>query len=263
MIKNRNFPNPLYQKGYAMEPFYRESFTLKSTDCDCFGRIKPSALLGFLQEVAGEHCKGTPVAWDALAEKNLFFAITRQRLQITRLPMSGETITLETWPGVTSRVAYPRSTVAWDAQGNELFRAISLWVLMDIANRTMVLPGKSGVDLSGSVRGGELPVPPSIGPAALQNTTRRQVHFSELDRNGHMNNARYMEWVQDLLPGVFHREHPLTDFSISYLSEAMEGETVNIHYELSDGVLQVNGVADSAPGEKARRIFAVRAAFCE
>ena len=245
-----------------MEPYYRESFTLKSTDCDCFGRLKPVALLGFLQEVAGAHCKDTPASWETLAQQNLFFAITRQRIQITRLPMAGETITLETWPGITSRVAYPRSTVAWDAEGNELFRAISLWVLMDISNRSMVLPGKSGVNLSGSVRGGELPVPASIGPMALQHTATRQVRFSELDRNGHMNNARYMEWVQDLLPGVFHREHPMTDFSVCYLSEAMEGQQVTLHYDLDEtGELCVNGVVEIAPGQKPQRVFAVRARY--
>jgi acyl-ACP thioesterase len=252
----------MIQEGISVEPIYCQTYTLKSTDCDCFGRLKPSALLGFLQEIAGNHCKGTPASWDALAEKNLFFAITRQRVQITRLPMAGETITLETWPGVTTKVAYPRSTVARDAQGNEVFRAISLWVLMDLTNRGMVLPGKSGVDLSGSVRGGELPVPPSIGPAALACAQTRQVRFTHLDRNGHMNNTCYMDWVQDLLPGVFHREHPLADFSISYLSEAMEGQQVTLHHELgSDGQLQVNGVLESGGEEKPRRIFAVRCAY--
>lgn len=245
-----------------MEKYYRESFTLKSNECDCFGRLTPTALLGLLQEVAGAHCEGTPVGWEALAEKNLFFAITRQHVQITRLPMARETITLETWPGVTSRVAYPRSTIAWDAQGNELFRAISLWVLMDVSTRAMVLPGKSGITLSGSVRGCELPVPASIGPAELKCSSQRQVTFSELDRNCHMNNSYYMKWVQDLLPGAFHKEHPLTDFSVCYLSEAVENDRVTLHYELNaEGSLTVNGVLDDPQVQKPRRVFAVRANY--
>ena len=59
----------------------------------------------------------------------------------------------------TTRTAYPRSTIAYDADGKECFRAISLWVLMDTQNRSMVLPGKSGVDVAGLLRGCELAVP--------------------------------------------------------------------------------------------------------
>lgn len=246
-----------------MEKIYRATFTPQSSDFDCFGRLKPTALLSMLQEVAGAHCKGTEVGWEALAEKNLFFAITRQHVQITRMPVYGEPITVETWPGITSRVAYPRSTIAYDAHGNELFRAISLWVLMDIQSRGMVLPGKSGITLDGSVRGCELPVPASIGLAELKLVRSREVTFSELDRNCHMNNSYYMQWVQDLLPSAFHREHPLADFTVCYLSEAMEGDRVEMHFELAeDGHFVVNGfMAEESPSAKPRRVFAVRANY--
>lgn len=245
-----------------MEPIYRRKFTISSSNCDPYGRITPTAILSIMQEVAGAHCEGTPVAWNALAERNLFFAVTRQHIQITRPPRHGETITVETWPGKTSRVAYPRNTVAYDEKGNELFRAISLWVLMDVNTRAMVLPGKSGITLTGSERGGELPVPSSIGLAELKAVAHRQVTYSELDRNLHMNNCRYMDWVQDLLPSAFHRSHPLTDFTVCYLSEAREGDRVELHYELAeDGALLVNGLTEPDGSGTQHRIFAVRATY--
>ena len=243
-----------------MEPIYRAQFTVHSTDCDPYNRMKPSALLSIMQEVAGDHCKGTPVDWESLAARNLFFAITRQHVQITRLPRQGEVITVETWPGITSRVAYPRSTVCYDSEGNELFRAMSLWVLMDMTTRSMVLPGKSGVELTGSVRGNELATPGSLAPKNYAANMRRQVMYSELDRNGHMNNCRYMDWMLDLLPSGFHASHPLTDFTVSYLSEAKEGQQVDLSYELTpEGILSVEA---QRPGDdKAHRVFAIRANF--
>lgn len=245
-----------------MEKIYRKEFIPQSNECDCFGRLKPSALLGILQEVAGAQCVELQLTTENLMEKGLFWAITRQHIQITRLPMAYEPITVETWPGKTSRVAYPRSTIAYDAQGNELFRSISLWVLMDMNSRALVLPGKSGITLEGLVRGGELPVPTSIGPADLKAVGNRTVCFSELDRNGHMNNSFYMDWVQDLLPSAFHRNHPLTDFTVCYISEAREGDQVQIHYELADdGSLQVNGLMENPDGGSFYRVFAVRARY--
>lgn len=246
-----------------MEPIYRETFKLYGNDCDCFGRVKPSAILGILQEVAGAQCLDLDMSWEQMAARNLFWAITRQHVQITRLPRAYETITIETWPVPASRVAYPRSTIAYDEQGNELFRSMALWVLMDLKNRSMVLPGKSGIDVPGHVRGLELPAPKSLTPRNLTAVTSRTVYFGQLDRNGHMNNARYLEWVMDLLPGAFHAEHPLTDFTVCYLSEAREGDSVQLHYELSaDGILQVDATrTDPQDQEKTHRVFAVKAAF--
>ena len=104
-----------------------------------------SSLLFYAQEVAGQHCQLLGTDYDSLAKLRMFWAVTRHRVQITRLPVRGETITVETWPMPTTRVAYPRSVIAYDAQGNECFRAISLWVLMDLDKRSMILPGKSGI----------------------------------------------------------------------------------------------------------------------
>ncbi len=246
-----------------MEPIYRETFKLYGNDCDCFGRVKPSALLGILQEVAGAQCTDLHMSWEEMAAKNLFWAITRQSLQITRLPRAYETITIETWPVPASRVAYPRSTIGYDEKGNELFRCMALWVLMDLKNRTMVLPGKSGIDVPGHVRGLELAVPKSLAPKGLTAAQERVVRFNQLDRNGHMNNTRYLDWAMDLLPSAFHREHPLREFTVCYLNEAREGDRLCLNYALgADGVLQVDAIRpDAIDPTKTHRVFALRAAF--
>lgn len=240
-----------------MEPIYRVRFDVTANDVDCFGRLKPSSILNMMQEAAGRQCVDLQVSSEALAKKGLFWAITRQHIQIEHLPTSNTVITIETWPGETSRVAYPRSTIGYDQEGNVLFRAISLWVLMDMASRKMVLPGKSGLDFTGKDRGIELAVPASLAPVKLEGSRQRQVVYTELDRNGHMNNTRYLDWAMDLLPSAFHRDHPITDFTVTYLSEAREGERVDLSYELSpEGQLRLE--ATEAAGH---RVFALCARF--
>lgn len=244
-----------------MEPIYRIQFTPQSYECDCFGRMKPSALLGVMQEMAGQQCTELHMSWEELAAKGMFWAIIRQHIQITRMPRAYETITIETWPGVTSRTAYPRSTIGYDESGNELFRSMSLWVLMDLNNRSMILPGKSGISVPGHVRGNELPLPKSLAPMHLSSSVVRQVGYTQLDRNGHMNNTRYLDWVQDLLPSAFHRDHPMKEFTISYLHEAREGDSITLGYELTaDGQLHVDASRADDSG-KSHRVFAVRATF--
>ncbi len=246
-----------------MEPVYRQTVTLSDIHLDCFRRLKPSVLLYLIQDIAGRHaaCLGTD--WETLAKKNLFWALIRHKIQITRLPEAGETVTLETWPMPTTRVAYPRATVAYDASGNELFRSVALWVLMDLNTRAMVLPGKSGVTVNGLIRGTELELPPSLLPKTLEHIVYRTVGYTQLDRNGHMNNTYYMDWIDDLLPSQFHKEHPLRGITLCYLSEAREGQQLHLSWNLDEeAILSVEAFrADPEDTSKTYRVFAAGLQF--
>ena len=241
---------------------YKKQYAISEAQTDCFGRLKPSMMLFFAQDTAAEHCLLLNADWDTLSAKQLFWAVIRQRFQVTRLPRAGETITVETWPMPTSKVAYPRSTVAYDENGNELFRAVALWVLMHTDTRAMILPAKSGVEVAGQVRGDELAAPGSLLPKQLENGVQRSVVFSELDKNGHMNNTRYLDWICDLLDSAFHKDHVLRDLTICYMSEVKEGEKIDLHYSEVNGLLQVEaGRKNPDANEKDQRVFAAQVLF--
>jgi len=243
-----------------MEPVYQQNFTITDNCVDCFGRLKTSMILYYVQEVAGKHFDRISMDYDALAKLGMFWAIIRQKVQITRLPFRGETIRLETWPMPTTRVAYPRSVVAYDEAGNEVFRSISIWVLMDLKDRKMILPGKSGISVIGTLRGNELATPASLTPKVLKHHRARPVCFTDLDRNGHMNNTRYMEWIDDLLPAAFHESHTVKEFTVCYLSESREGQTLDMTWDfIENGILQVD--AHRNLGEKDERVFSARLEF--
>lgn len=246
-----------------MKMIYRKQFTLTDLHVDCFLRLKKSVLLYFAQEVAADHAAQLGSGWETLHEKHLFWAVIRHKVQITRLPLSGETITVETWPLPATRVAYPRATIAYDAAGKELFRTMALWVLMDTQTRAMVLPGKSGVDVPGIIRGLEADTPGSIAPKAMEQTCTHTVGYALLDRNGHMNNTRYLEWVDDLLPAEFHRTHPAKEFTVCYLSEAKEAQQITLDWTLSDeGLLAVETHRQKAENtDKQERVFAAHVQF--
>ena len=244
-----------------MEPIYQQDFYITDACVDRYGRLKPSMILFYAQEVAGRHCNILSLDYDTLAKKRLFWAVTRHRVQITRTPMRGETIHVETWPMPTTKVAYPRSVVAYDEQGHEVFRAISIWVLMELDTRNMILPGKSGISVVGTVRGMELSVPRSLLPVVMKNRHSRKVCFTALDRNGHMNNTRYFDWIDDLLPSSFHEDHPMKEFTICYHAEAREGQTLEMSWEVMDGPsLQVDAVRKNEDDSESR-VFSAKVLF--
>ena len=243
-----------------MEPIYVRNFTVEDAYVDRYGRMKPSQILYLAQDMGGRHSALMSLDYDTLAGRNLFWAVTRHRVQVSRMPMRGETLRLETWPLPTTRAAFPRSVVAYDAQGNEVFRCMTLWVLMDLNTRKMIAPGKSGIIVAGTLRGNELPAPNGLIPKPLGTQTSRTVAFTDLDRNGHMNNTRCLDWIAVLLPSRFHESHTVTDFTVCYLAEARELQELRLNWDMSDGcTLQVD--ATTGAGEETHRVFSAKLYF--
>ncbi len=243
-----------------MAPIYQQELTITSLHTDRYGKLVPSKLLYLLQEAAGVHCAMICVDQSVLNQKGMFWAVTRHKVQVSRLPVEGETIRIETWPMPTTRVAYPRSMVAYDASGNELFRSISIWVLMDINQRNMILPGKSGISVPGTLRGMELSSPLGLPSKVLRSHRERTVCYTDLDCNGHMNNTKYLDWVWDLLPSGFHSSRSIRECTVCYLSEAREGQTLDLRWDfLEDGCLYVDAYRKAE--EKDERIFSAKILF--
>ena len=243
-----------------MEPLFTQEYEVTDISVDCYGRMKPSMILFLAQEVAGRHCNLLSVDYDTLAAKRMFWAVTRHRVQITRMPVRGETIRIETWPMPTTRVAYPRSVIAYDAQGNECFRAISLWVLMDLDKRSMILPGKSGISVVGTLRGLELDTPNGLVAKDLRCHQHRSVCFTDLDRNGHMNNTKYLDWISDLLPSQFHENHQPREMTVCYFTESREGQSLQLSWDFpEEGCLLVD--AHRQQDDKLERVFSARYLF--
>ena len=241
-------------------PVFSQWLSVTENLVDCFGRLKPSALLYAIQDISGAHSDALGTDYQTLSKKDLFWAVIRTRVEISRLPRLGEKIRLTTWPMPTSRVAYPRAVAAFDEDDRELFRSVSLWVLMEGKSRNMVLPKNSGVEIMGSLTGLELPTPQGLPARLMPRSRSRSVCFTDLDRNSHMNNTRYLDWICDLLPGSFHQGHELKDLTICYMSEAREGQELVLHWDFPDsGSMVVDITRDN--GDREDRIFGAKLLF--
>lgn len=219
---------------------YEMNMQVQPQQRDDQGKLKMSALLYFAQEAAGAHAATLGAGWDELQEKNLFWAVIRTRVEVEDT-VCGDEITLKTWPMPTSRTAYPRCVMGYDGD-RLLFKLVSLWVLMDTRTRAMVLPGKSGVEVIGTVVGNEPAMPKGLPVTEQEETVFKTVSQEHLDQNGHMNNTRYMDWVMEFAPEKTVKSFELCYFNEGRLQDEMElgctktADTlcVNIHRQRTD-----------------------------
>lgn len=228
------------------EGVYREEITFSPEETDAFRRVRPDALAYRFQEIAGEHHSALGVGQEVAVEKGSFWALARTEMKIARLPEIGERIFLDTWVGRHAHGLFWRHYRIVAENGDALLYAVSIWVIMDIASRTLT---KDHAWAAGVVRvtvEGELPaVFKAIPfPQALPEHISRRVTDAETDGNGHLNNCLYLRWGQDLLPEEFLRTHALRSVWIDYRKEMPRGMESELTYSLDNSTLYVRGTAD-------------------
>lgn len=81
------------------------------------------------------------------------------------------------------------------------------------------------------------------------------MRYSELDCNGHLSNTKYLNWMEDLLPTQWHRDHALSKVHICYLNEARADQEIALSWVLEDEALALEGRRDT--GETTNRVFAL------
>lgn len=205
-----------------------ETITINFSECDLNSEWRPSAILQIAQDISGRHSDLLGCGDHVIREQDMVWLLARQRYQFQRYPQRGDTVTVSTWPGKVRFTMYPRYLTFCAADGTPLGSGSTIWFLMRRSSSELLTPTTSSVGMPDTTaHGAPAFVPERIRlPEGDYQSTQRQVCYSDADFNHHLNNARYMEWICDLLdPGRFAANF-LADFTLNYSREAKLGDQV-------------------------------------
>lgn len=204
-----------------MQPFYETSFSLTARDVDFMGRFRPGAIFTRMQEDGEIHAHALGFGREALLARGLIFVLVRAQLQMDDYPVMGETVVHRTWPGKSNRFFCPRYHTFGRPDGSPFGAVSTLWAVVDMESRAVRSPLTSGIAMPDT---GAL-TPPLSTPERVEQlpcaaVTRAHVAaYSDLDVNGHVNNARYIDWICDSLPVETLRTRALRSLLVNYAKE--------------------------------------------
>ena len=162
--------------------------------------------------------------------ENISWVLTRLKVKMSRFPKWGETVSILTFPRGGRRIVAWRDFVLTGADGEELGRATSEWMLIDLSSRKVVAIPEAVFAAANTVREpvfGDEPLPKlrwecSVeSPDALVFRARR----GDIDLNGHVNNVHYVEWLMEGRPDS---AGPCRELEIVFKSETLAGEEVRV-----------------------------------
>ena len=235
-------PNPEY--------LYEQSVTLLSSQVDANRRLRLSSMFTLIQEAGIAHTTALGVGREKTLDRGLLWVIALQRTIIHALPVYDDTIHLLSWPGKTMHLLFPRYTRLTASDGTVLTESSAIWALMDAQSRKLIFPEEYDIALPGTVTGLEIPLPGHLRPLEDGQSRTFTVPYSFLDLNGHMNNTRYFDLAEDLMPSDMRVRTP-SALQVSYNSEARLGDELTLRYRCSKDCFCLSG-------EREKNIFHLR-----
>ena len=203
--------------------------TVRIRDCDVsFNRkLRPSCLFSLMQEASIDHTEQLGAGRDKTLDRGFLWVLTRQKVLINRLPEYDERVLFESWPGETMHVLFPRYYRMLDAAGQLLLSASALWTLIDAEKRAFIFPQQEGIVVLGETTGNEIPLPSGIRSLPTEEKKHFTVPYSHTDINGHMNNIRYIDECENMIPHIA-AERDLKEIAVEYAHEIRLGEEMEI-----------------------------------
>ena len=208
---------------------YSVQYTLKNKDVNLYRKLRTSALFEFLREASIAHTEMLGMGREMTLDRGFLWVVLQQRIDITRMPEYGETVTVETWPGTTMHVLFPRYYQIRDPEGNVLMNGSAVWALVDTDTRRMIFPDRNGILIEGETTGRETGLPLPLKREETDRQDLYTVQFCDCDLNGHMNNTRYFDLCENLLEHPAQGKDPVT-ITAEYVQEARFRETVTVKY---------------------------------
>ena len=232
-----------------LKQFHEEDNTFHSetiiyfSQCSERKTLSINDLLKLTSDTAVEDYNSRGMSRDVLAENGFAILVSRCSFRFHRLPRENERVEVATREEKNESLQFVRSyeisslcpPSSKDERGESLISGLSTWILIDL-NTWRILPMKRftlrpPVELSKPHDC--LPCAKIAVPESAVLLDERKIRYSDIDGNGHTNNARYGAFIADCLPEEY-RAKDFTDFRINFSKEAVLGETLRLFADFND-----------------------------
>lgn len=221
---------------------YTEKHIIPCYDTDASWRLKPTSFMNLAQEAAGRHAVYLGFGYDDLIKSNTAWILSRVHVEFVDAPKWREEVTLNTWHKGLNRLFYLRDFLVTDNEGKARVKATTSWLVLNLETRRLVrdpMLMEEGTVCDENVietPADKVQMPKDAAPELVR---RHAVSYSDIDTNGHTNNAMYMQWAMNSVDYETASSKPVKEFTINFNHETKAGDVVDIYrasVEKEDGL---------------------------
>jgi acyl-ACP thioesterase len=216
-------------KTIGTYPFVAEPFHV-----DFKGELTMGVLTNHLLNCAGFHATERGFGLARLNEENYTWVLSRLAIELTEIPKQYESFSIRTWVENVYRLFTNRNFTILNAQGEAIGYARSVWAMISMETRKpadlLIMYGNQLADYACDY---PCPIekPSRIKVGTVQPAGTLTAKYSDIDINGHVNSARYVEHILDLFPPDLYRSRQIRRFELAYVAESYWGDELSFHIE--------------------------------
>lgn len=224
---------------------------LTASECNAQKEMPLTMLVQRLIDVATDHANAIDIGYSRLVTFGATWVLSRVTIEIDRMPRVNEKYSLTTWVENVTRLYSERCFSLADGDGNEIARARTMWIAINIATRRptdltvvpditkVINPRDVGVERRPRLKRVE----------ASGDVDRYRFRTCDIDFNRHVNSTRYVELLLNHWTVDFFDANRITMFDIQYHHEALFGQEtiVAVGERDADGTVAVEIAGEEAP----------------
>lgn len=227
-------------------------FKVRLYELDSLGHVNNAVYLRYCEQAAMEASESVGYTLERYREKGWIWVIKHTILEHVAPAFYGDTIEVTTWVSqITPASTFREYLLTRQSDGALIARARSRWVLLDARNgRPIRMPQEMREVFRPNGRIAVRDLKPMRGERLVEKAKTfqhfRKVQRYELDSAGHVNNAVYLNWLEqakfEAIASVGYTSAQLKKMGITivqvraeieYIKPAMEGDELKIISQLS------------------------------
>ena len=208
---------------------YTEEYKIKWHDTGADRAVRHSQYLVYMQETANLQLESLGPSLDKLRdEQKLAFILSKIKIIFKKPLFAYEKIFVRTWTCESRGYSFRRCFDIHGEDGEAVAEAVSFWALLDLGTKRLVRT--EGIDLGiESDEPLDVEVPRRIAqPKSIPTLLgTREIRYSDIDYNMHMNNAKYPDMICDFMP--IDRIASVREMTLEFLHESALGDTLSFY----------------------------------
>ncbi|MBQ9239546.1 MAG: acyl-[Treponema sp.] len=227
-------------KQWYDNDIFRTETPIYFCQADMHHRLTLAELLRRTADAAVEDYRQRGLSWEFLTAQEKAILVSRLSFRFHRMPSVNECITISTWEEKPEVLQLVRAYEITSATGEPLVSGISSWLVVDLKTRHLMRTNGFTLRPTPTAQREHdcLPTAKITAPSNMRMLGERTIRYSDIDGNGHVDNARYAEYVIDSLPAEYQHK-TFTDFRMNYSKEAMLGDTLTIYGSGDDAAQKI------------------------
>lgn len=215
---------------------YTKNYKVSYADIDRFNELSIVSLIKYLENVAFSHSNNVGFGLDRLHNLNSAWLLCQWIITFDRYPSYNDFFKIKTWISSFNKIRTIREFLILDNANNIYGRAASQWVFFDMKNKKPAKIPQEAIDSFKTNENRAIDFSFSkIEKLSSEDKTKIiEIRRSDIDIYNHVNNKRYIEWMEEVIPDHIYNNYKLTACNILYVKESKYGTTIHSSLEKID-----------------------------